>query len=56
MVIYGSTVYVLLFMQSAKSSPVTLWNHLGATLVFAYVWPLCLFVLVMYLVVLVSWP
>jgi hypothetical protein len=54
MVIYGSTVYVLLFMQSAKSSPVTLWNHLGATLVFAYVWPLCLFVLVMYLVVLVS--
>jgi hypothetical protein len=53
LVIYGITVCIFLLLQSVRSSTIT-WRQAGATLIFAYVWPFCMFIVVMYLIILVS--
>jgi hypothetical protein len=52
-IIYGIIVFGFLFLQSSQKLDLT-WDRIGATLILAYMWPICTFILIIYFVVLVS--
>jgi hypothetical protein len=52
-IVYGTTVFIFLLLQSSQNLDLA-WGRVGATFIFAYIWPVCTFIFAIYFLILVS--